>query len=169
MIYHVLNNLGEVARHQGNYERAVPLYEESLTLIREVGDEWLILYPLVNLAAVRRHLGDYEQAAAYLKECLLRSRDLDFKEAIAECLGGYAGLAAAQAQPERAARLWAAAEVLREAIGVPLQVGDRNEYDGTVASAYDVLGEAAFAAAWAAGRAMTLEQTMTYALEEPDQ
>jgi len=37
-----------------------------------------------------------------------------------------------------------------------------------VAAARSQLDEAAFATAWAAGQALTLEQAIAYALEEPD-
>jgi hypothetical protein len=39
-------------------------------------------------------------------------------------------------------------------------------HERAVAAARRHLGEAAAAAAWAAGQAMTLEQAVTYALEE---
>jgi hypothetical protein len=42
----------------------------------------------------------------------------------------------------------------------------RHDYDRDVAVARAQLGETAFAAAWAEGRAMTLEQAVAYALEE---
>jgi hypothetical protein len=40
------------------------------------------------------------------------------------------------------------------------------EYERTVAEAHAALGEAAFAAAWAEGRAMSLDAALDYALGE---
>jgi len=48
----------------------------------------------------------------------------------------------------------------------PLEPIHRVEYDRTVAAIQTQLNEAAFAAAWAEGRAMTLEQAIAYALSE---
>ena len=45
---------------------------------------------------------------------------------------------------------------------------DRAEYDCAIAAACIQLDDATFAAAWAAGRAMTLEQAIAYALDEGD-
>jgi hypothetical protein len=45
---------------------------------------------------------------------------------------------------------------------------DRAEYDCAIAAACIQLDDATFAAAWAAGRAMTLEQAIAYALESSD-
>lgn len=52
----------------------------------------------------------------------------------------------------RAAHLFAAAEALRQAIGVRLPPEDRAEHDASVAATRAHLGEAAFAGAWEEGR-----------------
>jgi hypothetical protein len=75
-------------------------------------------------------------------------------------------VAVAQAQSERAARLFGAAEALREAIGTPLPPADRAEHDRSVAAVRTALGEEAFAAAWAEGRALTLEHAVAFALAD---
>jgi hypothetical protein len=81
-------------------------------------------------------------------------------------LEGLAAVAVAQAQSERAARLFGAAEGLREAMGAPLPSADRAEHDRSVTAAHTALGKAAFASAWAEGRAMPLEEAVRVALEE---
>jgi hypothetical protein len=73
----------------------------------------------------------------------------------------------AQQRPEeipRAVRLWGAAEKLRERIGAPLPPVDQTKHTQTVADARTYLDVATFAAAWAEGRAMPLEQVVAYAL-----
>ena len=67
----------------------------------------------------------------------------------------------------RAARLYGAAQALRETIGSPLPAEDRAYYEEAVADVHTIPGEASFEAAWAEGRAMPLEQAVAYALEEP--
>ena len=74
-----------------------------------------------------------------------------------------AGLAGRSGQPERAARLFGAAELLYEASVTRLEYPDQVEYDRNVAAVRAQLDEATFAAAWAEGRAMTLEQAIDYA------
>jgi len=81
--------------------------------------------------------------------------------------GGFRRLAvlnAAEEKPEQAARLWGAAERLRAKIRVPVSPADKEERDRGVAKVRAVLQEAAFAAAWEAGRAMNTEQAIEYAL-----
>ena len=70
--------------------------------------------------------------------------------------------------PVRAARLFGAAEALRESVCVPLPRVHCADYERDVAAARTQLDEATFAVAWAAGQAMTLEQAIAYALSEGD-
>ena len=73
---------------------------------------------------------------------------------------------AGQGQALRATRLCGTAEVVLEATGAKLGHPDQAEYEQTIAMARGTLSEALFAAAWAEGRAMSVEQAITYALED---
>jgi hypothetical protein len=67
----------------------------------------------------------------------------------------------------RAARLLGAADALLEASGIAnAPTVHRVEIERNVAALRARLDETAFAAAWAEGRAMSLEQASAYALEE---
>ena len=155
-----LNNLGLVAREQGDYPRATALLEETLTKFRELGDNWGIAFAEASLGIVAWYRRDYERAAALYKESLTLRSELGDKRGTATCLVGLAGVAGALGQAERAAVLFGAAEALREAIGLPLPPFIRDDYERYVAAARGMLDGAAFAAAWARGRAMTLEQAI---------
>jgi hypothetical protein len=74
-----------------------------------------------------------------------------------------AAVASAQGQPARAARLWGAAAARRGALGTPLPPVEHAHYERTVAAARTALGEGAFAAAWAAGQTLPLEQAIAEA------
>jgi DNA-binding NarL/FixJ family response regulator len=69
-----------------------------------------------------------------------------------------ADIVARQGERVWAARLWGAAEALRQHIGAPLPPVYRADYERSVAAARAHLGEKPFAAAWAQGRTMTPEQ-----------
>jgi hypothetical protein len=87
------------------------------------------------------------------------------KRRVAGPLEDLAKIACTQGKPERAARLFGAAEALREAIGNPLSVREREDHDRDVDAVREGLVQETFAAAWAEGRAMTLDQAIAYALE----
>ena len=83
---------------------------------------------------------------------------------------GLGGVAGAVGQGERAARLLSAAATLLESIGLSVAVRPelRADYDRYVAVARAQLNESAFAAAWAEGRAMSLDQAVAEALRLGD-
>jgi DNA-binding CsgD family transcriptional regulator len=84
-----------------------------------------------------------------------------------DALRTYAALAKRQGKAERAVRLLAAMKAPRAALGLPpmpWQGGPAYQLDA--ASLQEALDEAAFAAAWAVGEAMSWDETVAYALEE---
>jgi hypothetical protein len=76
-----------------------------------------------------------------------------------------AELAMMQGEPNQAARLYGATEMLRDSIHAPLELGQRAHVDSIVATTRSQLGENAFAAAWAAGRVLTPDQAIAEALQ----
>jgi len=85
---------------------------------------------------------------------------------LAHSLDAMAGLAALQGRQPRAAKLFGAAEVLREEIKMPLPPPDREEYDRYVWLAREGLHENTFAAAWSQGRTMVWTEAAAYALND---
>jgi predicted ATPase/class 3 adenylate cyclase len=160
-----LMGLGCVAREQGEYGAARALLEESLAIFREVGWGHGIAVSLTNLGLAAREQADYGAARALFQESLAIEREAGHKSRIVRDLEGLAAVAVAQAQPARAARLFGAAEGLRDATGSALPASERAEHDRCVPAVRTALGEAAFAAAWAEGRAMSLEQSIDCALQ----
>jgi hypothetical protein len=71
----------------------------------------------------------------------------------------------AQGRAERAAQLLGAAKAPLDATGSRTHHVDRAEFDRSAAAARAQLGEDAFAAAWTAGQALTLDQAITEALD----
>ncbi len=57
-----LNNLGNVARAQGNYSEARTLYEEGLTINSELGAEEAIAYLLEDIGGLAALQGKAERA-----------------------------------------------------------------------------------------------------------
>jgi predicted ATPase/DNA-binding CsgD family transcriptional regulator len=161
---------GRVALARGDLERSVALWEETLTLYREAKDALGIVMSLTNIGLVTLAQGNHERSAPLLREGLCLARELNHKTFIQYCIIGLASVAAFQTHPVRAARLWGAAEGMSETFGAQFSHTGRAaiDYDGRLAVARSQLGEAAWTAAWAEGRAMDLEQAIEYALEQKD-
>ena len=110
--------------------------------------------------------GDHAAARPLFEQTLTIRRELGYTARYAQCFEAFGQLAAAQEQAERAVRLFAAAEALRESLGLGLAPADRPGYNRRLADARRALDEPTFAATWAQGRAMPLEQALDYALSE---
>jgi predicted ATPase/DNA-binding SARP family transcriptional activator/DNA-binding CsgD family transcriptional regulator len=160
--------LARAALYEGDYERTLALGTESLAIYRELGDKRGIAMCRIGLGLNELVWNNHERAARLLEEALRLLRGLVDKFGIAYTLLGLAGVDAARAEPARAARLWGAAEALREEIGVvSLSNWDLYGYDykGRVSAARSMLGdEGAWERAWAEGRAMTPDQAVEHAL-----
>lgn len=162
-----LNNLGNIAISQRDYAAARGLYEESLALQKAIGNKRGAALALNNWGEVAYQEGNYRAAQTLYKESLTIRWEVHDRQGIAESLAGLAKVTRMSQQPERTTQLLAATETLLEVIGGCLEPGEGADYDSTLAAVKQALDERQFAAAWAAGRAMTLDQVVAYALAAP--
>jgi predicted ATPase len=158
IIAEVLSHLGGVLRARGQRTLATTLAEEGVAAAREIGNLWVLPYSLRVLGHQAQDTGDSVRAASLYGESLTLYRKTEGRRGIAECLEDVASLLVARGDLERAARLYAAAEAAREAIGAPRPPRSRETYERDLATIRAGLGEDAFAIAWKEGQAMTLDQ-----------
>ena len=158
-----LNNLGEVARSQEDYDRARPFYERAEAMYREadaLGDHARLVHTLGYMAL---HDGDAARAEQLFHESLAAFQRLGNKRGMAECLGGLAAVAAARGDAEWGAPLLAAADAQIVNSGAAWWPADRVEVERTRQQLRATLGEAEFGRLWAQGRGMSLERAIGYA------
>jgi predicted ATPase len=159
-------NLALIPFCEEDYQRAADLFAESLTRFRHLGDTMYVATDVHFLGRIAQHQGDYARAVALHKESLDLYRETGNLPGLAYCLDGLAGVATARGEPERAARLLGAEEALRETHALPVYPAIRVDHERNVAATRAALSAEAFAAAWAEGRAMALEQAIEDALRE---
>ena len=160
----VVAMMGEVARAAGDWASARTLDEQAVELHRSLPDRRRLAVVVGNLGCVLIQFGEFERSLALLRECLDLLLETDSE--ITPVLEALATLASARGQPLRAARLLGADQALRSRTGRAVDPGDRPDYERTLASVRSQLGEAAFAAAWAEGAALTPEQAATLAFRD---
>jgi hypothetical protein len=85
---------------------------------------------------------------------------------IVSSLHNLAEVACSRKDYERGARLFGAAEVLREMIGAPLPTEKRQNFERYLEEARDALGRADLKNARAEGRVMSLDEAIKYALSD---
>jgi len=155
-----LSNLGGATLLHDDLPRAATLLEECVTLCRQLGDKEGIASALSTLGALALEQGELVRAAQLYRESMSFAYGVGLKVLIVENLEGAAEVAHAQGQDVQATRLFALAEALRERFQMPRSSGDQPQRTSRIVAVRAALGDAAFAAQWAAGRAMTLERAL---------
>lgn len=125
----------------------------------------------INTTAVARWLGyvslssgEVAAAAEWFRESLTDNFALGDLLAVAACLAACGAYALAQEVPHAAACLFGATERLQTLLNTPLLPWDARQFQRNVAVLRQQLGPVELEASWLAGRAMTLDQAVEYAL-----
>lgn len=165
-VANALLGLGLTKSEEGLFAEAVPLIEEARALFRAVGNVYWEMVALGSHAYISLLEAKWRQAQPLLVEYLETAQQLREKLNIAASLEGLAVLAAEEGRAGHAARLFAAAEAVREETGGRLlSLRNRTMIKQGISSTREQLGEAAWLAAWEEGRAMTMEQAVRLAGE----
>ncbi len=156
-----------LTRHERKRElsRAAALFEESLGISRTLQDARGVGWSICGLGITARLARGYKRAEGLLREALSLFRELGDKYGMVNTLIEVGRVAVRRGDTERAARLFGAAQSLREAVGAPLLPYDLPSYSRQYSAETQLRGTG-FDSIWAEGRAMTLEQVMDYALAQ---
>lgn len=155
-------NLGVLAAQQGDLVRASAMLEECVVHFRQQGDTWRSSFNSINLGQVALAQDRLADAARFLAEGMV---GLGTKEGVlGEALASLGAVAIATGQPAKAARLFGATDAFIESIGAFLDAVLPGEIDRAVAATRTALGNEAYAAAYAAGASLPLEEAMSEAL-----
>ena len=155
---------GRVAAMTGRPAEAQRWYRESKALFRAIGDQRFALSAQSELGHALRHDGKIDEAEAEYRESIRGWQRTGNRGAVANQLESFAFVGLARGDGARAARLFGAAEALREASGAEMNAIEREEYHAQVARLRSEIDEGALGSTWAAGRAMTSEEAVAFAL-----
>ncbi|HET8626058.1 MAG TPA: tetratricopeptide repeat protein [Thermomicrobiales bacterium] len=158
-----LSALALLALQAGDHDRARALLAETLVILRRYDDCWARAMSLTLLGQVELAAGALDRAVALFAEAAPLFRAIGNPLYLPWCLEGLAGVAAARGEWERAARLCGARAALRAGLGAPLPPAYPDGYARTLAAIRAALGEDGFAAAHAAGEALSPEQALAEA------
>ncbi|MGH8896269.1 MAG: BTAD domain-containing putative transcriptional regulator [Egibacteraceae bacterium] len=159
--------LGELALVEGDYTTAQTLMEKGLARAQEIDEAFLQAWTNNRLGRLAAARGDADAARSAYEEALGVGQRAGMPWHVAATLEGLAALDGVAGQPDHAARLLGAAEAIRAGIGAPRWPSLRDDHERVVGVVRAALGETAFAAAQAEGRALTLAQAAALALAHP--
>jgi DNA-binding CsgD family transcriptional regulator/tetratricopeptide (TPR) repeat protein len=156
--------LGIVSSLAGDLPAARDRLHRALAAFREAGDRLGEAYALGALGQVELASGNPGEAAAAFAAALDLWRQAGRRLGMVECLEGAGDVFAAVGQPELAAHCLAAASAQRVVLATPLPPGRRPVVERATAAARAARGDHRFAAAWAEGVVMPLDQAVAAAV-----
>jgi predicted ATPase/DNA-binding SARP family transcriptional activator len=159
-----LRGLAKAVNAQGDPARARQLAEEGLALHATLNHQLGLGFGHAVLGDIARERGDYAEALEQYRQCLRRWLN---RENVVNCtlvFDDMAGVLAALNRHTLALHLMGAAEALCEKAGVKLTPHEQARREATLAACRGACAPSIVAAAWEAGRALTLEQAMALAL-----
>lgn len=162
-VSHVLWAVAKVYGLKGDQKTADRIHREALALARAVGSRELIAANLLGLALLAQQGGEQGTAFDLLAEGLPQAR-VTYMRLTAAYLEAIAGIWAERGQYSQAAQLFGAVQALRQTIHTPIALVDRARYERDIAKVRDGLEQDSFNAAWNHGRAMGLDEAISFAL-----
>jgi predicted ATPase len=147
-----LATVAELALATGDGDSATPLLEEGLAIVRELGHVQFEAVATTELGLAGLYTGDREQPRLMLEQALARCLELDDRQTAADCLSGLAALAGLEGDVDRAARLFGAAEAVREMVGIVPSPIVRPIYDRLLPEIAAGADEQVLAANWQWGK-----------------
>jgi non-specific serine/threonine protein kinase len=160
---------GLTAVARDDQERAIALHEEVLELATKAGDDVAAAISLGMGVFAFLGQGENRRAMALCEQSLALPLQPRVMNATAFQLHASAALAGSQGLAVRSAKLWGAAESLRETIGATLSPVELRVHGPYIDAARQKLGEVTWEEAWAEGKAMTVEEAEEYALAEKEE
>ncbi len=161
-----LETLQQTAWSQGKCEESI---QYALELISSSDGQWVARDTNLYLGRVAISQGDLSQAGVYMKKAIssnLWKGIMNAWNIAIPHLLGWIALFCIQGKYKASAQLIGAVDSFYHQIAPGLVPRERSEYEEDRASIRTVLSEEAFAEAFAAGQAMTLEQAITWVAEE---
>jgi len=156
---------GNLYMAQRNFEKSREKYEIALQTMQELGSVRNISMVKSDLAHILRYEGKYMEAISAYHETIKEWQRMGHRAAIAHQFECLAFINKAMEQTERAIRLFGAAEALRQKIEIDMTTQEREEYEKEIANLKAKMDETEFTSLWDAGRSMTMEEAIEYALK----
>jgi tetratricopeptide (TPR) repeat protein len=157
---------GIIAMHTRDYDEARTHFLESVRAYQEVGATFNVTLEKSNLAHLERELGHYASALDYYRETILAFRDIAQGGAVAHQLECFGFIALALGQDERALKLFAAANAMRQKGGTPMRPDEQTYFDEQLKTLRAKLDPKIFESTWSAGYVFSMEQAIEFALEQ---
>lgn len=161
-----LLDLGSLALHQGQYKEARAYFEESRVKCRAAGNICLDHWAFVQLGYVALRADDLERARTTFHAAQQRFQQAGMSSGVVYALEGCASLAVREGMLERALKLFAWAEAMRNMSSDLRPPVEQATVDHDVTAIRAQLDDMVFEATWIQGRTLSVEQAIALALDD---
>jgi predicted ATPase/class 3 adenylate cyclase len=155
---------GNLYMAQRDFAKSREKYKIAMQTMQELGSTRNVSMIKSDLAHILRYEGKYPEAISAYRETIKEWQRMGHRAAIAHQLESLAFIAKALGQPDRALRLFGAAEAMRQKIEIDMTTQEREEYEKEVADLKENIDENEFTSLWAEGRSMSMEEAIELAL-----
>jgi tetratricopeptide (TPR) repeat protein len=149
----------------GDNTKAQQLFQESVILSRDSGQNFTQYWGYVRLGYAHMRLEEDDEARSIFAKCLHLFQKMGSLDGLIFTMEGMASLAVRHKQPALAARFFGWANAARLAIQDSRPHVEQTAIDEDTAVIIDMIGQQAYAAAHAAGQKLTTDQAIAEALE----
>jgi predicted ATPase/DNA-binding CsgD family transcriptional regulator len=160
------NTLSPILIAAGEIDRVIEIGERAAALSKERDESWCRGYQLDYLAWAYWLRGDRERAEALAREAAMCKHAVDDRNGLTMVLETLASMAAERGTHERAAILLGLAQRVRDLSSITLIELYRQQHEQSVSIIIRAIGRKAFDAAYARGRAMTIDEGVAFAVED---
>ena len=148
----------------GEIDRAIELGERDVALGEDRGESWCRGYQLDYLARAYWLRGDRERAEALAREAARCKHAVDDRNGLTMVLETLASMAADRGRHEHAAVLLGSAQRVRDESSLSLLELFREQHERSVSLIIRGIDQKSFGAAYARGRAMTIDEGVAFAV-----
>ena len=148
---------------------ALKYMDNAIEIMTERNDKYGLTYMQSNFAHTLREHREFEKALIYYRRTIRLWQDWGHRAAIAHQLECFGFIAQALEDTSRAARLFGAAETIRNSINSLRTPSEQKEFEEVKSQLQVEMEEIEFNKAWEEGRSSTIEQAIEFALEEENE
>jgi non-specific serine/threonine protein kinase len=155
-----------IAQTRGDHEQAYTLLQESLLATSETGNRMSYLWVRARLGHAGLRAGKLEEARSIFDETARSFQGDRYSAGTVFTLEGMAYLYFLVGKLDQSARLIGWADATRETIRDPRVPLEQADVDRIIAACLTKMGEVAFSDTYDDGQKMSLDEAVTYALQE---
>jgi predicted ATPase/DNA-binding CsgD family transcriptional regulator len=161
-----INTMCPILIAAGDIDRAIEIGESEVARRQERGDSWSLGYQLDFLSRSYWLRDDREKAVTLARKAAVCKHAVDDRNGLTMALETLAWMAAEGGSHERAAILLGSAQRACDESSLTLVELYRQQHEQSVSAIIRGIGQKAFDAAYARGRAMTIDEGVAFAVED---